>query len=126
MGYALALVCDACHRPIGDNDGHLWIEDQAVNQVQAAARQWEADHPDGVISAFGDFPEDVPWQAHHTGCAPETGSYAIPAEEIRTWQQLLEWTAHLMEKAWLSCTDWDEVLRGVHNGKHRLIAAPAK
>ncbi|MEU3341966.1 hypothetical protein [Streptomyces sp. NPDC006668] len=122
MGYALALICDACGNPIGDDDGYLWIDNQAVNQAQVAERQWRADHPDGLISDFGDYPETVRWQAHHRSCAPEAGSYDIPASEIRSWEQLLDWTAHLMEKTWLSCTDWDDVLRGVHHGQHRLTA----
>lgn len=47
---------------------------------------------------------------------------------IETWPELLDSTAHLMEKGWLIPTDWDDVLRGVHGGQHRLVflADPGK
>ncbi|MFC8704910.1 hypothetical protein ACFUIV_22365 [Streptomyces anulatus] len=54
---------------------------------------------------------------------PGEGAYDIPAAKTRSWEQLLDWTAHLMEKSWLSHTDWDDFLRGVHRGGGRLVVA---
>ncbi|MFE1928460.1 hypothetical protein ACFW91_38665 [Streptomyces asoensis] len=121
MAHDLDLICDGCRKPIDDEDGYLWIDNQAVNRAQIAAQEWEASHPDGLISDFADYPEEVRWQTHHATCAPGTGGYDIPAEKIRSWEQLLDWTAHLMEKTWLGHSDWDDVLRGVHHGQTRVI-----
>ncbi len=29
-----------------------------------------------------------------------------------------------MEKGWLTHTDWDDILRGVHGGQRRIVLAP--
>ncbi|MEU1630855.1 hypothetical protein ABZ746_37555 [Streptomyces sp. NPDC020096] len=65
------------------------------------------------------------WQAHHGACdpAPDGWAYDIGSDALRTHAQLLEHTAHLMEKSWLRLADWHEVLRGVPHGKTWLIAA---
>ncbi|MGW1643176.1 hypothetical protein [Streptomyces lavendulae] len=103
-----------------------------VRRTEESVRAWEAertDAADGSITFGGDdifgYPEKVRWQAHHARCdpAPGGGAYDIPAAKIRSWEQLLDWTAHLMEKSWLSHTDWDDCLRGVHRGGGRLVLA---
>ncbi|MFJ5026140.1 hypothetical protein [Streptomyces goshikiensis] len=128
----LDLICDGCRRPIADDDGYLWVDTAEVRRTEEAVRAWEKEHTDGVDGSlsfsgadiFG-YPEKVRWQAHHALCdpAPGEGAYDIPAAKIRSWEQLLDWTAHLMEKSWLAHTDWDDFLRGVHRGGARLVVA---
>ncbi|MCW2871343.1 hypothetical protein [Actinacidiphila oryziradicis] len=134
MANDLALICDACKEPIGDGAGYLWIDNDAVAAEESAAagrRPRDIKDDDSAESvrsylAAGLFelPQPVRWQAHHAACdlTPEAGSYPIPAVDIRTWAELVEWTAQLMEKPWLAHTDWSYVLRGVANGDTRLIA----
>jgi hypothetical protein len=61
--------------------------------------------------------DDIPWRAFHQSCDPDphAGTYWVDVESIRTWQDVLKWTLHLNEKAWVQHTNWDAILR-------RLIA----
>ncbi|MDX3229410.1 hypothetical protein [Streptomyces sp. ME19-01-6] len=138
MAADLALICDACKTSIADDDGYLWIDNDAVNKASRAYADWERQHTvkegpleGGVMYGAGalfDLPDDVPWQAHHAACDPnpDANGYPIPAEKLRTWGALLDWTAHLMEKSWLAQTDWAQLLRNVVGGSTRLVAAPGE
>ncbi|MET9513448.1 hypothetical protein ABZX62_34240 [Streptomyces flavidovirens] len=130
MAHDLALICDGCSKPITDDAGYLWVDNREVSRTEHAFRKWEAEHTDaidGSLSFTGgaifDIPEKVRWQVHHATCdpAPDASSYDIPATKIRSWAELLEWTAHLMEKSWLTHTDWQDILRGVHTSDRRLV-----
>lgn len=61
-----------------------------------------------------------------TPCDPNqnANTYTIQAYRISTWAELLNWAARLFEKDWLTHTDWDDLLRGVHNGTSRLTVTP--
>lgn len=128
MRRELALVCQACGRRVLDDDGYLWAHTGEVNTVQQAARAWEEKHtePDGsMLVGFKTllaYPEPACWQTHHEQCDPVPGEshYRIPADKLRTRADLLDWTAHVMEKDWLRRTDWRDVLREARNGGKRL------
>ncbi|MFE7229878.1 hypothetical protein ACFVAF_04220 [Streptomyces sp. NPDC057596] len=129
----LQLICDACGKPIKGAEGYLWIDNDQINAVLKAASAWERKHTitDGPLAGgqmysgadLFDYPEDIKWQAHHHACDSnqDANAYSIQANRIDTWAELLDWTAHLMEKDWLTHTDWDELLRGIHGGATRLI-----
>jgi hypothetical protein len=137
MANDLVLICDACKEPVDDGAGYLWIDTDAVAAEERAAAgrrprdiQDDDSSSESVLSYLAaglfELPEPVRWQAHHAACdlTPDAATYPIPAVDIRTWAELVEWTAQLMEKPWLPHTDWSYVLRGVVNGDSRLIAAP--
>lgn len=117
--------CDTCKQPIEGTTGRIWVDNAAVAAYLRARREWTAAHeeePGGAVSfTFGDaaeLPDRVKWQAHHIDCDPDpdTVSYVIESERISTWADLAYWTAHLMEKSWLSATDWHRLLEGVAEG----------
>lgn len=129
----LQLICDACKKPVEGASGYLWIDNDKITAVLKAVAEWNRKHtiPEGQPFAGGqmfsggdlfDYPEAVQWHAHHHACDPnqDANAYSIQANRIDTWAELLDWTAHLMEKDWLGHTDWDDLLRGVHHGTHRL------
>lgn len=132
----LHLICDVCKKPIEVDSGYLWIDNDEINKTLSAAADWKRKHTitegpltGGKMYSAGDlfdYPEAVQWQAHHHACDPsqKANAYSIQADRITTWAELLDWTAHLMEKDWLGHTDWDDVLRGIHGGQHRLVIAP--
>jgi len=49
----------------------------------------------------------------------------IAIERVRTPAQLLHWTAHLMGKQWIGCTDWPHVLRTAAKTVDPLTGAEA-
>lgn len=137
-GPRLDAYCAVCKQPVQDGDGYLWIDMAAVNradQQQAAwAEKWLkpcSGNPLGAIlplSAFAGQPEDVPWRMHHRGCDPDLDAmaYHIEVERIRTYPQILDWTAHLMEKEWLRFTNWDSLIRAAAQGTGPLRPADCR
>lgn len=132
----LNLICDACGQLIGEERlGYLWVDRGAVDRARQAVAEWEQKHAKasdqftgGFVvggAALLEYPALVRWQAHHGPCDPDPDvwAYDIASGNVRTWEQLLERTAHLMGKPWLQLTDWRELLRGVAYGKTRLTSA---
>lgn len=114
-GRALVWVCDACKQPVNDGAGYIHVEHQTVHDVRQAVRQWKAENPGPAITgaALFDYPAPARWGVHHAACdpAPESGDYWIDVKSARTHGALLARTAHLMGKAWLKHTDWDELIQ---------------
>lgn len=122
----LIAICAACNHPVGAGRGHLGIDMQALRTYREAAEQWNADHPEAsTMAALLHHPELVSWVVHHETCEPNTCGYCIPVAEISTFKGLIKWTGHLMEKAWLTDTDWNSLLTDAADGTDkRLRPAP--
>jgi hypothetical protein len=113
----LIATCQICGTRI--ESGHLGINTVALGEYREAVEQWNAANPVGagtLGSLIDDHPEQVPWETHCDQCEPNTCGYCIQVDELRTAQDLLRWTSHLMGKAWLASTDWDELLEKVAAG----------
>lgn len=117
----LQLVCQLCWRPI--EHGHLGIDTQALHTYRDAVEEWKAANPGdaGTMGSLLDHPEQVPWVTHCDRCEPNTCGYCIQVDELRTYQDLVRWTAHLMEKSWLASTDWSELLEKVAAGTDKRL-----
>lgn len=130
----LVWLCHECDQPIANGMGYLesrWNDVAAArdgrrdSRARARARAREniphftEDELDGLELYNGAdlfaIPDRAPWLAWHVDCDPEpdAGSYWIGVERIRTWPQVLSWTAHLMEKDWLEDTDWSDLLHSI-------------
>lgn len=123
----LNVICERCEHSIADGGGTLWIDQSQVNRHEREVRDWEAAQEakagKGSLLMHSaedifSYPKAVPWSAHHSVCDPALGAsaYSIEVHRLRTWADLVHWTAHLMEKSWLAATDWSELLAGVANG----------
>ncbi|MEV7039496.1 hypothetical protein [Amycolatopsis sp. NPDC051061] len=110
-GAKVEAFCQVCGERI-TADGHIWVNLRIVAQVEEV---WEAkkDKTRWSLDELAKMPDTAAWQAHHLACDPEpdANAYEIPIGRIGTAAKLIGWTAHLMEKSWLSATDWDHVLR---------------
>ena len=106
----LQAICDDCGQPIPDGGGHVWVDhleaaDLAKKERTKVARTVS-------LSAVLSSTRVTPWRTHHHGCTTNSAStYGIPVEELRTFADVLNWTAHLLEKPWLSGTNWYSMLR---------------
>jgi predicted GIY-YIG superfamily endonuclease len=64
-------------------------------------------------------PDEGKWTVLCSRCARDTGdyepldnvAYAIELTRADTWQKLMDWTIHLMEKDWFRYTNWADVMR---------------
>ncbi|MEU5902683.1 hypothetical protein [Streptomyces venezuelae] len=131
MSRELLLICQGCGNRITDDAGYLWVHTQEVHTAQQEARAWEAQHPANGESSLDlldllDHPEPIRWRSHHQACDPDRDSshYRIPAARLHTRADLLDWTAHLMEKGWLPHTDWRDVLSENRHGGTRFASLP--
>lgn len=111
----LVLICTACHKPVADGTGYIEVRLDPVHDAEVAVKEWRAAHPGPTFTGgeLLDYPASVPWLIWHAACDPDPDclSYHIEVERIRTPRMALSWTAHLMEKSWLSVTNWDDVIR---------------
>lgn len=114
--------CAVCEAPVADGEGYLHVSFAAIDAREAALAERDREHPRGLrvytLAALLNGPKPVPWEVHHARCDPRSRSndYAIEIERIRTTVDLLEWCAHLLEKVWLSETDWPALLWRVLRG----------
>lgn len=136
--HELVAICDACTKPIADGEGVIWIDYGQIDQHEKAVRAWRQEQkektPPGLLvtSTFSDimkYPPAVRWNVHHAACDPDpdAGAYSIGVHQMRTWGDLVHWTAHLMEKSWLSNTDWRKLLDGATSttgGRITPVVAP--
>lgn len=93
---------------------------EEVDRHEREMKQWIQDHPPqatswGTIPASDlvSYPEPAHWQTMHTECDPHPeshGTYYIAGSAAATHEDLLYWTAHLMEKRWFMSTDWDVLI----------------
>lgn len=92
----LQAICERCVQVIADGEGALWVNPPAPDTRRTQANR-------------------VPWHVTHTGCdAPRVG-YRIEIERVRTWAGLLHWAAHLMDKDWVSDTNFADLIRDTLN-----------
>jgi hypothetical protein len=136
MDRELTLICSTCARGITQDDGYLWVNRHEARAAQHAYLDLErrnTDPADGSVSldlaGLLGLPEPAAWRADHRGCDPaydEEFHYRIPAARLRLRADVLDWTAHLMEKAWLPHTDWRDVMRETRTGSTRLILSGSR
>ncbi|MEY9848439.1 hypothetical protein ABH940_005542 [Streptacidiphilus sp. BW17] len=97
----LIAICDHCLRAVDTGDGSLWVD------------QTQATHAAAPTT----------WRTTHDGCAaPPAGAYRIPLERVTNWAALLHWTAHLLDRPWLACTDWSDVLLRTLEPHHGAVS----
>lgn len=116
------LLCDVCRTPVTGRNGYLQIDEVKAAHRQQAVKGWEDRHrtPGGGVSfniadKTDPPPARVHWDIYHEACDPdpENQGYSIPADACATYDQLLVWTAHLLEKTWLPDTDWAATIRRI-------------
>lgn len=104
-----------CGDLVADGEGALLVLHYQYDEYREALESWEARRPSSgralSVSYLMEHPGTVPWRVLHDDCTdPDAPLYEIGVENLRTPAQLLAYTAHLMTKSWLECTDWDYLL----------------
>ncbi|BBX70093.1 hypothetical protein [Mycolicibacterium psychrotolerans] len=106
--------CNVCTRTVADGTGYVHISHTEIYQHEQTRRDWRAQHAGDIYVSVADMPDDGPvrWRTHHTDCDPDPGGddYVIPVVRMRTREELLSWTAHLLDKRWLYQTDWSQFI----------------
>jgi hypothetical protein len=67
------------------------------------------------------LPQPAEWAVHCDDCNPHRaddgtfcdGCYWFDARRCRTWEQAVNWTAHLLDKEWLLATNWGRFLQSL-------------
>ncbi len=112
-------VCDICEKAVSVQDGTIWIGYDAINKAEEARRKWDSESSDiGVFSTqFGELPQPALWMWGHRGCTDQDGAneYWIDAERFAMPADALAWTLHLLEKTWFRATDWETLVRRLHD-----------
>lgn len=124
-------TCDHCNQPIKDRTGYVCVSYADIDRYEKQLPEWESKHAEPIspgstiafirASAYAEYPTPAQWQTTHLDCdpQPESHDYWMTVERLRTYERLLEFTAHLMGKKWINSTNWPKFLR-------RTIAANRK
>ncbi len=73
------------------------------------------------IESMFNLPEPAAWAVHCDDCNPHAGCdgtycngcYWFDAQRCRTWEQAASWTGHLLDKGWLTSTNWGRFLQSL-------------
>jgi hypothetical protein len=130
MDVQLDFICDTCGFPVEDGQGAIYVRFEDIRNYQSQKADWLETRPEhGALDlpTLMAMPVPIPWHIHHNACAPaDVDVYGICVEQVRTWRQLLKWTAHLMPKNWLSATNWASVVGDAAEGRTSRIAEHAR
>src|SRR5699024_9766806 len=112
---------DHCKKPIANKKGYVCVSYADINRYEKSASEWKTEHQqpneDGLIlipaSAYFDYPSCAQWITTHLECDlnPDSLDYWMPVERLRTYERLLQFTAHIMGKTWIDSTNWPVLLR---------------
>lgn len=136
------LRCSACGDEV--TDGDLVVHCHERGRYRREKAEWEAELREHHASEAGvpydqlegwqkwtipgrlllDMPDKAPWLAYCHTCDPgHSVAYSIHWKEIVTHEQVLRWTAHLLEKGWVDEeTDFTGLVgSAVHGGNGPLV-----
>ncbi|MEU9133877.1 hypothetical protein AB0D08_38315 [Kitasatospora sp. NPDC048540] len=123
----LLALCDACHNPVADGRGEVWVTARELADHHRAMHHWERQNPGPArtVGAILAQPPAVRWHVthHHAACAGllPADAHAFGVEHCRTWAGLADRTRLLAGHDWLADTDWDTLLDDARNGAGRRI-----
>lgn len=111
----LEWLCQECDLPIPDGEGVLYMLRDDLDDAKTDLELWTVLNPGTRYTArqLISRPEPASWRVVHARCFGvdwQISAYAIEVERVRTYGQLLNWTAHLMDKEWIMLTDWAEII----------------
>lgn len=133
-GDRLRWYCDECGHEVANGSGYVtidgraaWARLRAKNQMRSAREVVPGETPaqavrrrvtftnlSAVLTLEDEHPRPL-WHALHAACDPQPDSldYWLAVESISTLPQVLNWTAHLMGKEWVSETDWRDLINRI-------------
>lgn len=105
------FVCDFCKKAIDVNDegGIIYVSENAVIEAERITREIEKMEKKGPVPAnkIDIVSSTAYWRTSHYTCGQdEYLEYQIDISRIKTAKQVIEWTSHLMEKNWITLTNW--------------------
>jgi hypothetical protein len=119
----MQLLCMRCKKSVGvtPDDGVVHVRYVDMQDYRDAMQIWK-EKAGQEIPGLGvmysgpeltEMPTPAGWRVHCTECSPDdcAGCYWFDAIRAGTPARLLRWTAHLMEKSWLTDTNWGEFIR---------------
>lgn len=119
----LTWNCDHCNQLIADKKGYIAVSYADIDRYEEEVPKWETKHAEPIspgsalvfisAAAYREYPPAAQWQTTHQECDlnPDSHDYWMKVERLRTYERLLEFTAHIMEKKWIKSTNWPEFLR---------------
>lgn len=119
-GIRITWPCTGCGEPVRSGTGYLQVDERAAGARARAHRLVDALRPSSGaavdIRAHREADERHPvacWQPWHAACDPDRNGahYWVAIERVGDLRRVLDWTAHLVPKAWLEGTDWLDLLQ---------------
>lgn len=111
-------TCSTCGQKISNGAGRLYFHPDETYDYRERVSDWHSMRKNPHVMTASDFttyPSSPQWRGVHHQCKPQTAeqygyAYDIDVERICTLADVLEWTAHLMDKDWFADSDWQRVI----------------
>lgn len=111
--------CDVCGRPVALKEGAISISFAAIHRYEDDFAAWKERYPGDThsLGEIAEAPDCVQWVWGHLGCSTseDDSGYWFSADRISTPEMALGWTLHLLEKRWLRSTEWESLVRRLHD-----------
>lgn len=112
--------CEVCGHPIEDVQGYLTVSYRDIRLHEEGWAEFKRRKSEEAGSSWvfysvlelDEVPHRAAWKALHRYCDPnpDSNDYWFDVERIRTYREVIGWTAHLMGKKWILHTTWNELL----------------
>lgn len=114
-------MCEVCGQFIKKGAGYIQCPTAELQRYEDEMAAWREEYPDkGPVDGFAPvdwtalfaMPDKAHWTVVHRECdpLPDDDGYWFGTERALSAIDLLQWTAHLMEKDWLDQTDWQRFI----------------
>lgn len=116
-GPLVKIICESCHQPIGAA-GAVYVDFDEVEANEAYQQSRAVVRATGSVANRARRPSQLmdeapaPWHRRCNACYSDGRHYLIEGRRIRTFRDVVAWSAHLAEKEWFACTDWSEFCYG--------------
>lgn len=118
-------TCDVCHKPIRDGGGYVQADSHAATDLLRRERDEQATlrekYPDEMSIPLSEITLHAPvkWSACHQECDPEpnTDTYWVATDRLRTTRDVLSFAAHMAGKRWTRKTDLLDFLAAHAGGR---------
>lgn len=128
--------CDRCGRSVAKGSGYVHV---SYDDIYAAEEHMEKCKNELQVENGGQRPlggwgvywnvsklmeyQPACWQVHHERCDPDPdgNDYHFDVGRADTYEKLLSWSAHLLDKSWLRATNWGQFIGAQISPRERAV-----
>lgn len=116
--------CQECGKHLKGKEGVIQVDERMAITYDSRLEKWREEREDCTKTGFGWMekgsalfdetrPSRAEWGIYCIECGPQDNLYWFEVGRFDSETKVIDWTLHLLEKSWLSNTDWTDFVRQV-------------